>query len=65
MTVKLEKHFKNIQSTIYNSFEELETSNTVNISKSMLCLPIYPDLSLNEQSYVINSIRNIYSDKKD
>ena len=33
MTVKLEKHFKNIQSTIYNSFEELETSNTVNISK--------------------------------
>ena len=33
MIVKLEKHFKNIQSTIYNSFEELETSNTVNISK--------------------------------
>ena len=33
MNVKLENHFKNIQSTIYNSFEELETSNTVNISK--------------------------------
>ena len=33
MIVKLEKHFKNIQSTIYNSFEELETSNKVNISK--------------------------------
>ncbi len=33
MIVKLEKHFKDIQSTIYNSFEELETSNKVTISK--------------------------------
>ena len=33
MIVKLEKHFKDIQSSIYNSVEELETSNKVNISK--------------------------------
>ena len=33
MTDKLNKHFKDIQSSIYKNFKELETSNTVNISK--------------------------------
>ena len=33
MTVVLEKHFKDIQSTIYNNFKELETSKKANISK--------------------------------
>ena len=33
MTDKLDKHFKDIQSSIYKNFKELETSNTVNISK--------------------------------
>ena len=33
MTVVLEKQFKDIQSTIYNNFKELETSKKANISK--------------------------------
>tara|TARA_B100001113_G_scaffold349400_1_gene344739 strand:- start:285 stop:920 length:636 start_codon:yes stop_codon:yes gene_type:complete len=33
MTNKLDKHFKDIQSSIYKNFKELETSKKVNISK--------------------------------
>ena len=33
MTNKLDKHFKDIQSSIYKNFNELETSKKVNISK--------------------------------
>ena len=33
MTDKLDKHFKDIQSSIYKNFKELETSKKVNISK--------------------------------
>ena len=33
MTDKLDKHFKDIQSSIYKNFNELETSKKVNISK--------------------------------
>tara|TARA_B100001996_G_scaffold227485_1_gene175206 strand:+ start:504 stop:1409 length:906 start_codon:yes stop_codon:yes gene_type:complete len=33
MTDKLDKHFKDIQSSIYKNFKELETSKKINISK--------------------------------
>ena len=45
---------------IYSNCRKTELINAKSLSDSTLCLPIYPDLTQNQQEYIINEIKELF-----
>ena len=53
------KYFSKLLPNLSNAGSN-NLKNAMNASKEILCLPIYPDLKENEQSYIIEKIKNFW-----